>query len=197
MGCNRLAVAEDREAADLARARHIPYNKALRIVVAERYAKTLAALAEDKERMKRINDVAERAAEAALWAKSVVAYGGHVYSDMHPKDYRHKGDYGEGATALQMFQHGFEPVAFGGLNDRGIDSIWVRNGQYCVVESKSFGSDLKGDQMTHGWIDRNLNKALGGDTMLADHIRACGYTRLVSYSNETGVYEDWDLPHGY
>lgn len=194
MGCNRLAVGEDREAADLARSLHIPYREALKKVVADRYARTLAALSQDQQRMERIREVAERAAQAALWAQMVISHGGQVYSDMHPKDYRPKGDYGEGATALKMFQHGFEPVAFGSLKDKGIDSIWVRDGSYFIVESKSFGSDLKGRQMTHGWIKDNLSKALSHDTALVNHIWASGYLRMVSYSDDTGVIRERYLP---
>jgi hypothetical protein len=194
MGCNRLAIGEDKEAADFARSEGISYRQALNKVVERRYAKTLAALADDQQRMKRIRDVAERAAEHALWSKAVIENGGYVYSDGNRGDHRHKSDYGEGATALRMFERGFEPISFGGPGSsqgiHGIDSIWVRDETYFVVESKAFTSKLRPGQMAHEWIQERFEMALGGDKDLARHIIDSRYMRMMSHSDHRGVYKE-------
>jgi hypothetical protein len=190
MGCNRLAVTEDAEAVALARQLHIPIKQALRIVVQRRLAQALGEqLMLNRERVARIERAAEDAAKLALWAEAAIKNKGTIYNDLTPGDQRHKGAFGEGATALNLYRRGFEPIAIG-TAVQGIDSIWVRQGTFYVVESKHDGSRLAPGQMTPTWIADRLAPVLGGDQELARHIATNGHVDFVSHSGAGGVVRE-------
>lgn len=146
MGCNRLCTPEDREAADLARSSNMSFREAKQHIIAEkvRAAFDQLAAADRQAAVQQIMAAREAAQKAAGYAFTM------INRPDAPLPQNMKGNFGEGATAINMFHRGYEPVAFGGQGDTGIDSIWMsREGRYVVVESKY-------NKSTYGFAKNNL-----------------------------------------
>lgn len=203
MGCNRLCTAEDREAAELARAKGISFREAKRHIIAEktRAAFEHLAVAQQKEAVEQIMRAREAAQKAAGYAVTMI---NRTQLGMTNNQ---KGDFGEGATAIDMFSRGYEPIAFGGQGDTGIDSIWLSpEGRYVVVESKynkskfgyakatlfdkapaGFSQPDRIRQDSVDWSMERIGPILGGaSSTLYKEIMLNGYDYAVSRSVRDG-----------
>ncbi|MEW8693369.1 MAG: RHS repeat-associated core domain-containing protein, partial [Candidatus Thiodiazotropha endolucinida] len=103
-----------------------------------------------------------------------------------------KGNFGEIGADLDLNSKGYESLqvridSIDSPGHNGIDGVYLKDGQYYIVEGKYTGSARLNPenpatglprQMSDQWIDNRLNDAVG--TNVARDIRASGYERVLA-----------------
>jgi hypothetical protein len=103
-----------------------------------------------------------------------------------------KGNFGEIGADLDLNSKGYESLqvridSIDSPGHNGIDGVYLKDGQYYIVEGKYTGSASINPanpatgldrQMSDDWIDKRLNDAVGRS--VADDIRDAGYERVLA-----------------
>ena len=116
----------------------------------------------------------------------------------------HKGNYGEMKMDRYMEERGYTRVSTDRVTSidakghQGIDGVYYHKGTdtYVVAEAKyntaQLGKTQDGPQMSGGWIDKRLQKAVGSD--LTDVINSQGYDSLLVRVMPDGSVKSKVLP---
>jgi hypothetical protein len=111
-----------------------------------------------------------------------------------------KGNYGEIVTNIDLIKKGYRPLSkpITDINEpthQGIDGVYVKNGEYIIVEEKygtarlDAGDGMTPKQMSDAWIQGNnrLVKVLNGNENNINAIRNLGYKRILARVSSDGT----------